>query len=277
MKDRTQSGFTFGWLGGLLLFMGMMAGSLVASVLMSLLMSMLPANSILENFNLLITNACGFLGAIFAFDYFMVRPQTGKKLSFNMSTANFGTYLLIFPMMAGMMLIAEFFTNLIPTTGPFFGPAFDIFQKLMDRMTTDPATLVVLAVFMAPLFEEIVFRGIIQKGLIRKGMKPMYAILLSAVLFGVVHANPWQFVGAVLLGCVMGLVYYKTKSLLMPILLHAFNNLISSLLIFYTASESISEATGLKPYFLLAIGIIIFALFTTIFLRRNRIHYREND
>ena len=34
------------------------------------------------------------------------------------------------------------------------------------------------------------------------------------------HLNPWQTVNAFLLGLVLGVVYYKTKSLLMPILLH---------------------------------------------------------
>ena len=76
-----------------------------------------------------------------------------------------------------------------------------------------------MAVVMAPIFEEIVFRGILQKGLINKGWEPTKAIWVSAIVFGFVHGNPWQFVGAVLLGYVLGLVYHRTKSLLMPILL----------------------------------------------------------
>ena len=60
--------------------------------------------------------------------------------------------------MLGMMFIAEFITSQIPITGPFFGEYYQYFSKLMEQMTNDNATLILLAVVMAPLFEEIVFR-----------------------------------------------------------------------------------------------------------------------
>src|SRR5690606_16106213 len=135
----------------------------------------------------------------------------------------------------GMMFIAEFITAQIPTTGPFFGKYYEFFSDLMSKLTGDKVVLILTAVIMAPIFEEIVFRGIIQKGLMNKGVEPWKAILFACVSFGIVHANPWQFVGAVLLGCVLGLVYYKSNALLLPLLLHGFNNLCSSLLIMYSS------------------------------------------
>ena len=135
--------------------------------------------------------------------------------------------------------------------------------------------MIVLAVIMAPIFEEIVFRGIIQKGLINKGMNPATAIIISSVVFGLVHGNPWQFVGAVLLGCVLGFVYHKTKSLLLPILLHAFNNLCSSILIFYGDSESFADVFRISEWLVLGIGIILFAVFYYLFIRKYRVHYSE--
>jgi membrane protease YdiL (CAAX protease family) len=160
------------------------------------------------------------------FDFFIVRRTTGMKLNFNFSPTNFSTYLLIFPMMIGMMFIAEFITAQIPTTGPFSGN-ITIFSQMMEKLTDDPVVMIITAVICAPIFEEIIFRGIIQKGLMNKGVEPKMAIVFASVIFGAVHGNPWQFVGAVLLGCVLGLVYYKTKSLLLPMLLHGFNNLCS--------------------------------------------------
>ena len=135
--------------------------------------------------------------------------------------------------------------------------------------------MIVLAVIMAPIFEEIVFRGIIQKGLINKGMNPATAIIIASVVFGLVHANPWQFVGAVLLGCVLGFVYHRTKSLLLPILLHAFNNLCSSILIFYGDSESFADVFRISEWLVLGIGIILFAVFYYLFTRKYRVHYSE--
>ena len=274
-ENSSRKKFIFDWKGAFALIGGMIVGTAAVSVINVFSMFVFNENLQYNDFYLMLTNAAGFVGAIFAFDYFIARPQTGRKLNFNFSPTNVGTYLLIFPMMLGMMFIAEFITSQIPITGPFFGEYYEFFSRLMEQMTKDKATMIVLAVIMAPIFEEIVFRGIIQKGLINKGMNPATAIIISSVVFGLVHGNPWQFVGAVLLGCVLGLVYHKTKSLLLPILLHAFNNLCSSILIFYGDSESFADVFRLSEWLVLGIGIILFAVFYYLFTRKYRVHYSE--
>lgn len=75
----------------------------------------------------------------------------------------------------------------------------------------------------APLLEEALMRGIVLDGML-KNYKPWKAIVWSAVLFGVLHLNPWQFVSAFLIGLVMGYLYWKTKSLWLCIIIHAVNN-----------------------------------------------------
>lgn len=268
--------YVFDGKGVLALVGGFLAGSFLVAILNVILMFVFNINIQYEDYYLLVANAAGFLAAIFAFDYFVCRPSIGKKLNFNMSPTNLMTYFLIFPMMFGMMLIAEFTTSLIPTTGPFFGEYYQYFTDLMEKMTSNTATLIFLAVIMAPVFEEIVFRGIIMKGLINKGLKPKTAIIIASVIFGLVHGNPWQFVGAVLLGSVLGLVYYKTKSLLLPILLHAFNNLCSSILIFYNKTESFAETFKISEWLILAFGIVLFTTFYLLFTKRYKVHYNED-
>ena len=274
-ENSSRKKFIFDWKGAFVLIGGMIVGTAAVSVINVFSMFVFNENLQYKDFYLMLTNAAGFVGAIFAFDYFIARPQTGRKLNFNFSPTNVGTYLLIFPMMLGMMFIAEFITSQIPITGPFFGEYYEFFSRLMEQMTKDKATMIVLAVIMAPIFEEIVFRGIIQKGLINKGMNPATAIIISSVVFGLVHGNPWQFVGAVLLGCVLRFVYHKTKSLLLPILLHAFNNLCSSILIFYGDSESFADVFRISEWLVLGIGIILFAVFYYLFTRKYRVHYSE--
>lgn len=267
--------YIFDWKGAFALIGGMIVATSLVSLLNVISIFIFNVNLQYTDFYLMIANAAGFLGAIFAFDYFIARPQTGKNLNFNFSPTNAGTYFLIFPMMLGMMFIAEFITGQIPITGPFFGKYYEFFSRLMEQMTNDKATMIVLAVIMAPIFEEIVFRGIIQKGLINKGMNSATAIIISSVVFGLVHGNPWQFVGAVLLGCVLGLVYHKTKSLLLPVFLHAFNNLCSSILIFYGDTESFAEVFNISEWIVLGIGILLFTVFYYLFTRKYRVHYSE--
>ncbi|MHA6728316.1 lysostaphin resistance A-like protein [Chryseobacterium sp. A301] len=272
---QTRPNYVFTWKGALVLFFGGFVPLLGFSVLNVLSMMAFGINFQYENLYLILSNALMWVGAIYAFDYFICRPSTGKKLSFNFSTKNVSTYLLIFPLMLGMMFIAEYFTELIPTTGPVFGELYEWFSQLMQMLSQDPLTMILMAVVMAPIFEEIVFRGIIQKGLQNGGLGPITSIWISAIFFGIIHGNPWQFVGAVLLGYVLGLVYYRTKSLLMPILLHAFNNALSSILIMYSGTESFSQFFGIPSIALLGIGVVIFAVCFYLFTEKYEIHHAD--
>lgn len=275
MENGRYPQFTFTWLGGLILFAGFVVGSLAVGFFGVFWMFAFKENLQYKDWFLMASNAIVFLSSIAFFDFFVVRINTRKKLNFNFSPTNFATYLLIFPMMLGMMFIGEFVTSRIPTTGPFFGRYYDFFTDLMGQLTNDPVVMIITAVIMAPIFEEIIFRGIIQKGLINKGVDPWKAIVFASVIFGLVHGNPWQFVGAVLLGCVLGLVYYKTKSLLLPMLLHGFNNLCSSILILYTKSESFADAFKVSEYVMLGVGILLFTFFCFLFVKKYKVHYSE--
>lgn len=275
MEKSRYPKFTFTWIGGLVLLAGLFLGTMLVAFFNVSWMYIFKENLQYKDWFLMLSNAVGFVTAIAFFDFFIVRPTTNKKLNFNFSPTNFYTYVLIFPLMLGMMLIAEFITVQIPITGPFFGKFYDFFSDLMNQLTDDKAVMIITAVIMAPIFEEIIFRGIIQKGLINKGVEPWKAIIFASIIFGVVHANPWQFVGAVLLGCVLGLVYYKTKSLLLPMLLHGFNNLCSSLLIIYTKNESFADAFKVPEWIILAIGLVLFSLFYYLFMKKYKVHYFE--
>lgn len=267
--------YTFGWKAAIVMFAGMMIFTSMLAVYNVFSMFVLHQNLQYSDLYLMLLNTSGLIGAVLAFDYFICRPQTGKPLNFNFSTSNVVTYLMIFPMMLGMMLIAEFFTSKIPITGPFFGDLYKMFSELMEKVSGSVPTMILMTVVLAPIFEEIIFRGIIQRGLMNKGWEPWKAIGFSSVIFGIVHGNPWQFVGAVLLGCVLGLVYFKTKSLLLPMLLHAFNNLCNCLLIIYSKTESFSDSFNVSEWWLLAIGIALFGTFYYLFMKKYRVHYLD--
>ncbi|WP_336690030.1 MULTISPECIES: CPBP family intramembrane glutamic endopeptidase [unclassified Chryseobacterium] len=275
MEKSKYPNFKFTWIGGLVLVAGLFFGTMVVSSFNVFWVFTFKENLQYRDWFFMITNAAGFLTAIAFFDFFIVRRTTGMKLNFNFSPTNFSTYLLIFPMMIGMMFIAEFITAQIPTTGPFFGKYYNFFTQMMEKLTDDPVVMIITAVICAPIFEEIIFRGIIQKGLMNKGVEPKMAIVFASVIFGVIHGNPWQFVGAVLLGCVLGLVYYKTKSLLLPMLLHGFNNLCSTLLITYVKTESFADAFKVSEWIILTIGIALFSLFYFLFMKKYKVHYSE--
>lgn len=97
--------------------------------------------------------------------------------------------------------------------------ADSIFQKMMKN----PASALVTVAVAAPVLEEALFRGVILQGLLRT-RRPWVAIGQSALLFGLVHFNPAQSVFALLIGILLGWLYYRTQSLGVCIAVHALNN-----------------------------------------------------
>src|SRR6218665_1724794 len=108
---------------------------------------------------------------ILFFDFFVARKD-GKKLNFNFSTKPFRVYLLIFPMMFGMMMVADYTTQLIPTTGDLLGEIYKMYTDQFAKLASSPVSLIIMTVILAPILEEILFRGIIMKGIINNKVKP---------------------------------------------------------------------------------------------------------
>lgn len=77
-----------------------------------------------------------------------------------------------------------------------------------------------------PLAEEMVFRGAILRLLLKSfnNHRHWIPIILSAILFAVVHGNEAQMLHAFLLGILLGWLYYRTDSIVPGVVLHWVNN-----------------------------------------------------
>lgn len=151
-------------------------------------------------------------------------------------------------------------------------PVPEIIKKILLEMGSQTGILAfILIVIAAPVMEELIFRGIILDGLL-KTYYPLKSILISSLLFGISHLNPWQFVSALFIGFFSGWVYYKTRSLLPSIIIHASVNLsaFSARFIFDADSsmdKSLLEMYGGLTNLILAIsGSIIIASICIYFL-----------
>lgn len=96
---------------------------------------------------------------------------------------------------------------------------------------TTYATLLV-AVFVAPFCEEIFFRGFVFQGL-RRGMPVGWAIVFSALLFGVAHADPGSFAVLFIIGIALAFLRWRTKSIWPGMILHMLNNGIGAMVIIF--------------------------------------------
>jgi membrane protease YdiL (CAAX protease family) len=93
--------------------------------------------------------------------------------------------------------------------------------------------MVVMTTFVAPFFEEWFFRGVLYRalddGLARAFPKfgAAAAIVLSACLFALAHAEALQFVGLALLGVVLAVVLRRTRRLVPSIATHVSFNAVA--------------------------------------------------
>lgn len=80
--------------------------------------------------------------------------------------------------------------------------------------------------FLIPIAEELLFRGVVYQRLkLMLGVAP--AIICSALIFGLVHANLVQFLYAAVLGCLLAFLYEKTGFFYVPVLGHIAANTVS--------------------------------------------------
>lgn len=269
-----EQNYKVDFFGGILLVVGLLIGGSIAFAIGQGLSALFSEDIKESSWYQILAYVITFLTPVLLFDFLIVRKE-GNKLNFDFSTKPFRVYLLIFPMMIGMMLVADYTTQLIPKTGDLLGEIYKMYSEQFAKLAKEPVSLLIMTVILAPILEEILFRGIIMKGMLNSKVKPVTAIIVSAFIFGVVHFNPWQFAGALLLGLVLGLVYYKTKSLLMPILLHAFNNFVSAMMMLYSDSETFSDLLKIKPELLLAAGLAIFVIPFYFFAIHKNIIYKD--
>ena len=148
---------------------------------------------------------------------YLINYQRKQKLDLNFNLISFQLIglmtILLFIFSIGInspinIIINQILHNKINLSNPFTRPYY-----------------VVGAVLLGPILEEIIFRGVILRGLLTK-YSPKYAIVFSAIIFGLIHGKPLQIWGAFIIGLILGYVYYKTKSIGTTILLHSFVNLI---------------------------------------------------
>ncbi len=84
--------------------------------------------------------------------------------------------------------------------------------------------LPILAVLVAPVFEEYIFRGLLYRGL-RRAAGPVFSVLASAAIFAVVHP-PFSVIPVFVLGLAAALSFQRARFLAAPIAAHVVYNAI---------------------------------------------------
>ena len=132
----------------------------------------------------------------------------------------------------------------------------------VDNSNSFVSNLLVIVTFclVAPVTEEFLFRGIIlQRWATKWGI--CTGLISSSLLFGFVHPNP---IGLSLAGMIWGVLYIKTRSLVVPIAFHALNNIVAVLPQLLPADSSNSKSTltmqNLQSFWWIGVVMMVFSL-----------------
>lgn len=105
-------------------------------------------------------------------------------------------------------------------------PLPNIVENEFGMIMKNPAGYIAVGLI-GPLAEEIVFRGTVLRSLLEKMSNHWVAILISAVLFALVHGNPAQMPHALLIGLLLGWMFQRTGSIAPGVVFHWVNNTIA--------------------------------------------------
>ncbi len=117
---------------------------------------------------------------------------------------------------------------------------------------------------LGPILEELIFRGLLLQALLPYGKG--LSVVVTALLFGLFHGNPFQFFTGFFVGLVLGFMVVQTKSIWPGIIGHVFNNTFVSVPEFFSIESEI--ALGIWSTIYLALGLVALLAWVIIYTKR---------
>ena len=148
-------------------------------------------------------------------------------------------------------------------------------QNLIN--STDLWLNLILISLIGPIFEEIIFRKILIDRTIKYG--PLASILVSAIIFGLIHGNLNQFCYTVLVGGFFAYVYIKTGQIKYSIGLHIILNMLGSVLSMIVNNSAVNLSNAFNTtdlailvfYFILILIALFVGIYTLVeYIQKKR-------
>lgn len=106
----------------------------------------------------------------------------------------------------------------------FEKPLFDASKLKAINFSAALMFKFIYIVFLLPIFEELFFRRIIFKSLLKKYSSFWLAILVSSILFSLIHLSFTSILPKLIFGIIAAYIYYKTNNIWYSITFHILSN-----------------------------------------------------
>ena len=202
-----------------------------------------------------------------------IKPVTGpgEKMLYFKSIPAF-LYVILLLLALSLNVILDPLSTAIPMP--------EYIEKLFAMLTKRDIWTFLTVGITGPILEEVLFRGIILDGFLNR-YKPGKAIFWSALLFGLFHMNPWQFIPAFLTGLLLGYIYLKTRSLIPVIFIHIIINSFSYLTVYFfgedvqTYRDIFGDSGSYLMFLAAALLIFLVCLGRLIMTIREESHFKQ--
>ncbi len=131
--------------------------------------------------------------------------------------------------------------------------------------------------FLPGLVEEVCFRAGIQNILVRWLKGPWLAIIITSIIFSLVHISYYGFLVRFALGVILGLIFYYSGSIWLSVLFHfLYNGIQVTALYVYTLSAA-KNPKDIEENFPAWAGVLALILIVYLFVKfkETSLHQRE--
>jgi len=150
-------------------------------------------------------------------------------------------------------------------------------QNILNmKSPRDLLVSIVLVGLLAAIGEEIFFRGILQRIFIQIFKSPWLGILVTAAIFSAVHGQFLGFIPRMILGAVLGALYWYSGSLIIAMVGHFVFNVVQVFLVYFKLVDTNQNSSGGTYLFLAGIPALIIVAFLLNYMRKqSRTSYEE--
>ena len=129
--------------------------------------------------------------------------------------------------------------------------------------------LMFISTAIVPAFvEELLFRGVVLSSI--RPYSESGAILISALLFGLMHQTPFQLLYATAIGVILGIIRVKTGSIWTGVLVHFCNNFLSVVQTYLLDCYDVYTGNVVYTIITLSISAVGFVLGGALYTKKQR-------
>lgn len=155
-------------------------------------------------------------------------------IGFNSAISGKQVFILIGFVIIGLILSAAL--SELNAMIPLSKPAAQYFKNLEEeynkevfaianmKTVQDYITSLIIIALLPAMFEEMLFRGCLQPIIINITKNAFIGILITAILFSALHISFYGFLPRLVLGLILGHIFYYSKNLWLSIIMHFLNN-----------------------------------------------------